>query len=210
MIFNLFLFPNSNARFHSNIIHFILLFSIQDQIQSVPDGVRMCTARPTWLAMSLKEATYKRDMANINVSSLDNVLMVDEENRIVHVEPNCTMGQITAELIPRGWTLAVVPELDDLTVGGLIMGFGIEVSSCQSSLYFTFALFSMYSPPPTVMVCFNIFVARLRLFYQTVNMFAPLLQKIRIFSPPFLGATERWDSWLELRLRSFLLSRLFI
>jgi len=48
------------------------------------------------------------------------------------VEPMCTMGQITAALIPRGWTLAVVPELDDLTVGGLINGFGIEVM-CENN-----------------------------------------------------------------------------
>src|SRR5690242_16843631 len=30
-----------------------------------------------------------------------------------------SQGQITAALNPLGWTLAVVPELDDLTVGGL-------------------------------------------------------------------------------------------
>ena len=39
------------------------------------------------------------------------------------------MGQISASLIPKGWTLAIVPELDDLTVGGLIMGVGVESSS---------------------------------------------------------------------------------
>lgn len=87
----------------------------------------MCTARPVWFAMSLKEAVYKRSMVQIDVSDLDNVLEIDEVNKVVRVEPNCTMGQITRELIPRGWTMAVVPELDDLTVGGLIMGFGIEV-----------------------------------------------------------------------------------
>jgi delta24-sterol reductase len=92
----------------------------------------MCTARPTWLAMSLKEGIYKRSMAPIDVGELDNVLSIDEKNRIVRVEPNCTMGQITKELIPKGWTLAVVPELDDLTVGGLIMGFGIEVRATET------------------------------------------------------------------------------
>ena len=28
-----------------------------------------------------------------------------------------------------GWTIPIVPELDDLTVGGLVMGTGIETSS---------------------------------------------------------------------------------
>ena len=34
------------------------------------------------------------------------------------------MGQATSLLLPLGWTLPVVPELDDLTVGGLVMGTG--------------------------------------------------------------------------------------
>lgn len=79
--------------------------------------------------MSLKDGLYKQTMARIKISSLDNILFVDEDRGVVTVEPNVTMGQITRELIPQGWTLAVVPELDDLTVGGLIMGFGIEVGT---------------------------------------------------------------------------------
>jgi len=34
------------------------------------------------------------------------------------------MGQVTSFLLPLGWTLPIVPELDDLTVGGLVMGTG--------------------------------------------------------------------------------------
>ena len=34
------------------------------------------------------------------------------------------MGQVTKLLLPLGWTLPIVPELDDLTVGGLVMGTG--------------------------------------------------------------------------------------
>lgn len=108
---------------------------IQDQVKSVPDGMKMCTARPTWFAMSLKDAVYKTKMARIDVSLMDNVLSIDSQMRTVKVEPNVTMGQVTAELIPKGWTLAVVPELDDLTVGGLINGFGIETSSHKYGLF---------------------------------------------------------------------------
>lgn len=39
------------------------------------------------------------------------------------------MGQITRMTVPMGLSLAVVAELDDLTVGGLINGYGIEGSS---------------------------------------------------------------------------------
>jgi len=51
------------------------------------------------------------------------------------VEPLATMGQITRRLIPKGWVLPVVPELDDLTVGGLLMGFGVETSSHKYGLF---------------------------------------------------------------------------
>ncbi|MGH8581597.1 MAG: FAD-binding protein, partial [Gammaproteobacteria bacterium] len=46
-----------------------------------------------------------------------------------------TIGQTTRYLIPSGWTLPVVPELDDLTVSGLILGFGIEGSSHKYGLF---------------------------------------------------------------------------
>lgn len=39
------------------------------------------------------------------------------------------MGQLTATLNKIGWSIPIVPELDDLTVGGLVMGTGIESSS---------------------------------------------------------------------------------
>lgn len=39
--------------------------------------------------------------------------------QVVRVEPLANMGQVTALLNSLGWTLPVVPELDDLTVGKL-------------------------------------------------------------------------------------------
>lgn len=60
---------------------------------------------------------------------LPDILHLDEERRIVTVEPMVTIGQLNDFLISRGWTLPVVPELDDLTIGGLVMGFGIETTS---------------------------------------------------------------------------------
>lgn len=39
--------------------------------------------------------------------------------QVVRVEPLANMGQVTALLNSIGWTLPVLPELDDLTVGRL-------------------------------------------------------------------------------------------
>lgn len=78
----------------------------------------MCTARPGWMAVSLRVGLYKQTMQNISVNLID-VLNVDTNRQVVRVEPLVSMGQITATLNPLGWTLPIVPELDDLTVGTL-------------------------------------------------------------------------------------------
>ena len=48
---------------------------------------------------------------------MHNILEINVKYEIIKAEPLVTMGQIPASLIPKGWTLAIVPELDDLTVG---------------------------------------------------------------------------------------------
>lgn len=45
------------------------------------------------------------------------------------------MGQLSATLISLGWTIPVLPEMDDLTVGGLVMGTGIESTSHKHGLF---------------------------------------------------------------------------
>ncbi|XP_078657401.1 delta(24)-sterol reductase-like [Branchiostoma floridae x Branchiostoma belcheri] len=111
--------------------------NIQKQVRAwKEDGSRkpMCTARPGWQTMSLRVGKYKQTMQNININLID-ILEVDVNRQVVRVEPLATMGQITATLLPLGWTLPVLPELDDLTVGGLICGVGVETSSHRYGLF---------------------------------------------------------------------------
>jgi delta24-sterol reductase len=96
--------------------------------------VKLCTARSGWKSMSELVPKYKLSHRNINIDLYD-LLELDEKRGIVRVEPLVTMGQISRNLLPRGWTLPVMPELDDLTVGGLIMGFGVETSSHKYGLF---------------------------------------------------------------------------
>lgn len=94
------------------------------------DGTRLCTARPGYLTTSLRIGKYKHSPKYTKISvPLHDVIGIDEERRTVRVEPLVTMGQVSATLLREGWTLAVLPELDDLTVGGLICGCGVETSS---------------------------------------------------------------------------------
>ena len=104
---------------------------ISDEIKEwVKEGrkTQMCTARPGWQAMSLRAGKYKKTFKNISLD-LHDVLEINTEKQTCKVEPMVTMGQITHSLLPLGWTLPVLPELDDLTVGGLVAGVGIETSS---------------------------------------------------------------------------------
>ncbi|EGD76291.1 24-dehydrocholesterol reductase [Salpingoeca rosetta] len=103
--------------------------------KAADDGTKLCTARPGWLAMSLRMAKYKKTHTGIPVGHLSNVIKIDRENMTLFVEPNVTMGQITATLNPLGLTLPVLPELDVLTVGGLICGVGVETSSHKYGLF---------------------------------------------------------------------------
>lgn len=77
---------------------------------------RMCTARPGWQNISFRRGKYKSTLTNIEVNLMD-ILSVDTERKVVRAEPMVSMGQMTALLNPIGWTLPVLPELDDLTVG---------------------------------------------------------------------------------------------
>ena len=102
---------------------------IQAQVRAgYASGKLMCTARKPWKTMSVRTAEFKEDMHQVSID-LCNVLEVDEKRLIVRAEPMVTMGDITSFLVPRGFALAVQPEMDDLTLGGLCMGVGIATSS---------------------------------------------------------------------------------
>jgi len=51
----------------------------------------------------------------VDLNKFIDIVNIDEKNETVFVEPLVNVGQITATLIPRGWTLCIIPELDDLT-----------------------------------------------------------------------------------------------
>ena len=98
-------------------------------------GKKMCTARPTWQTMSIRKATFKEEMVQIPLN-LNNILDLDKEQKTISVEPMVTMKDITRHLLPKGFALAVQVEMDDLTVGGLCMGIGIETSSHRNGFLF--------------------------------------------------------------------------
>ena len=109
-----------------------------EQVRARPAGKRMCSGRPGWQSMSLSYRPYKQRSHAINtVCKLTHFVSIDleGEDKTITVEPLVSIGQLTQLLLPRGYTLPVVPEMDDLTVGGLVAGTGIESSSHRHGLF---------------------------------------------------------------------------
>eukprot|EP01128_Nolandella_sp_AFSM9_P011796 TRINITY_DN8714_c0_g1_i1.p1 TRINITY_DN8714_c0_g1~~TRINITY_DN8714_c0_g1_i1.p1 ORF type:complete len:563 (+),score=148.24 TRINITY_DN8714_c0_g1_i1:185-1690(+) len=129
----LFFYLNSGAHQHAKKVSTVVA-GIQGNASSA-NPKKMCTARPGWANMSISTGEYKKKMYQVDLSSFVDVLKVDPVKETITVEPLVDMGQISQVLLPLGWTLAVLPELDDLTVGGLISGFGIESSSFKHGLF---------------------------------------------------------------------------
>ncbi|KAF3341237.1 delta(24)-sterol reductase-like protein [Carex littledalei] len=99
------------------------------------DGL-ICTARKPWIAVGMRNVDYKRARHfEVDLSAFRNILQIDKERMVARVEPLVNMGQITRYTCPMNLSLAVVAELDDLTVGGLINGYGIEGSSHLFGLF---------------------------------------------------------------------------
>ncbi|WZZ64143.1 hypothetical protein YC2023_075519 [Brassica napus] len=77
------------------------------------DGL-VCTARKPWIAVGMRNVDYKRARHfEVDLSAFRNILKIDIDRMIARVEPL----------------------LDDLTVGGLINGYGIEGSSHVHGLF---------------------------------------------------------------------------
>ena len=82
----------------------------------------------------MQQLTYKDRLHKIEVD-LDQILSINKASKTVHVEPMISISKLNDYLMSIGWMLPVVPELDDLTIGGLIMGGGIETTSQKYGLF---------------------------------------------------------------------------
>ncbi|MFW5920859.1 MAG: FAD-binding oxidoreductase [Polyangiales bacterium] len=109
---------------------------VQSQVRRWNDAgapAKMVTARPAWRSVSSRTSKHKEQLTRIEIDLRD-VLELDERRQIARVEPGVDMGQLTRWLLPRGWVLAVQPEMEDLTAGGLSMGLGMATSSHRFGL----------------------------------------------------------------------------
>jgi delta24-sterol reductase len=114
----------------SNKLHEKHVAVVQEQVRRWNASGKekmMCTARKPWLNMSPRTATFKKNCNQI-VINLRDILEIDTQRQIVRAEPLVDMGYITRYLLPKGWALAIQVEMEDLTVGGLCVGLGMETN----------------------------------------------------------------------------------
>ena len=63
------------------------------------------------------------------------ILGIDTDKKVVRCEPLVSIQRLVEALVPQGWIVPIVPEIGDLTVGGLVMGGGIESTSHKYGLW---------------------------------------------------------------------------
>nr|XP_053628727.1 delta(24)-sterol reductase-like isoform X2 [Cherax quadricarinatus]XP_053628728.1 delta(24)-sterol reductase-like isoform X2 [Cherax quadricarinatus]XP_053628729.1 delta(24)-sterol reductase-like isoform X2 [Cherax quadricarinatus] len=93
----------------------------------------MCTARPNW--QSLSTTFFAKELCHRITIPLYDILELKPSHMTIRVEPMVSVGQATAFLVPRGYTLAVCLEVAEATLGGLAMGVGMTTYSHKVGLY---------------------------------------------------------------------------
>ena len=96
-------------------------------MECIRQGKNDVYSKKPWLNMSPRTATFKKNCSQI-VINLRDILEIDTQRQIVRTEPLVDMGYMTRYLLPKGWALAIQVEMEDLTIGGLCLGLGMETN----------------------------------------------------------------------------------
>ena len=79
--------------------------------------------------------SWKKDCYLIDVSKLNNILNIDVVDMNCSVEPGITFEHLCQETLKVGLLPLVIPEFKNITIGGAILGLGVESSSFRHGLF---------------------------------------------------------------------------
>jgi len=83
----------------------------------------------------IRSNKYKSGASQLNINHLNRILKIDPEGRRIVVEPRVTMEQLARAALEKGMMVPVIPEFKGITVGGAIMGGGMESASHRYGLF---------------------------------------------------------------------------
>lgn len=69
-----------------------------------------------------RSRSYKKGCQKLQLGALNEVIQIDPEKKIAHVQPRVTMAELVKATLPYGLIPPVVPEFKEITVGGAIIG----------------------------------------------------------------------------------------
>lgn len=75
--------------------------------------------------------SYKIGCSNLDCGALNHIIEIDPIKQTALVEPRVTMNELLQATLPYGFTIPIMPELKEITIGGAIMGMGLESASHQ-------------------------------------------------------------------------------
>lgn len=108
---------------------------VEDVVKQVGQAkFPLFTKRPGWQRVSSR-ILGNRPGTGIDLSALNNIVKVDYERATITVEPGVRMVELSHFLENGNMILPSVPELDDLTVSGLLMGCGIESTGFKYGMF---------------------------------------------------------------------------
>ena len=122
-------------RMRMTMIMMLMVMMTMTMMTMMLTMLELSPARPSWMSISQQQLGYKDRMFRVRLDFLQDVVSLDKEKMTVSVEPNITIGLLNRFLVSQGVTLPVVPELDNLTIGGLVAGGGIESTSHKYGLF---------------------------------------------------------------------------
>jgi delta24-sterol reductase len=82
-----------------------MFYQVQRQVRAwrqQGNGRKMCSARPSWMSISMQTLGYKDTLYNIAID-LPDVLEIDAKNMVVKVEPSVTIGRLSLTKIGKKW-----------------------------------------------------------------------------------------------------------
>ncbi len=107
---------------------------LQGQIKERSGSV--CSSRHSTHSNTTRNRHYVSGCNTLDLSSLNQVLSIDVESKIIEVEPMVTMEALFDAAYQYGLMPKVVPEFRTITVGGAVMGAALESSSFRYGQFY--------------------------------------------------------------------------